>query len=132
MHKYTPSPNESTGTLASSVSCEPAPADSIYALLSSGYQELINYNDDIDALTASAKRIICENMTVLREATKRCQLDVLLSAMLDHAPHPQGRRYVTTVLHAASEGDPKTVVEVAEAWIDFFFQGQPLIKVQLC
>jgi hypothetical protein len=112
------------------MSCEPAPADFICALLSTDYQDLINCRDNIDVLTASAKRIIHENATALRGATQRCHLDVFLSAMLDHAPHPQGRRYVAVVLRAASKQGSGAVVEVAEAWMDCFFQGQLLVKIR--
>ncbi len=98
--------------------------DFIQTLLSTQYKEISCWNDDLDTLTDNAKRIIEDNATALREVTKRYKLDILLSAMLDHAPHPQGRRYVAVVLRAASERGSKTVLDVAEAWIDCFFRGQ--------
>lgn len=112
------------------MSREPATSgDLISTLLSPEHQNLVDFSDNIDVLAENAKRIISANITVLRKATERCQLDILLISMLDHAPHPQGRRYVAAVLCAASERGSGMVVEVAIAWMDSFFWGQLLINI---
>ena len=38
------------------------------------------------------------NRARLRAADPRCRLDIMVSAMLEHAPHPLGQRYVALCL----------------------------------
>ncbi|KAH9011480.1 hypothetical protein EDB85DRAFT_1117299 [Lactarius pseudohatsudake] len=69
-----------------------------------------------DLSDEALRSIIGPNRTRLREAETRYRLDDLLSAMLEHAPHPLGRRYVAVSLHVAAREDG--VVNAAKAWLD--------------
>ena len=54
----------------------------------------------------------------LRAADSRYGLDELLYAMLKHAPHSSGRRYVAICLHIAHQKGEDGVVNAAKAWLD--------------
>jgi hypothetical protein len=41
--------------------------------------------------------------------------------MLEHAPHPLGRRYVAVSLHVAHQNGEDEVVNAAKAWLDNLF-----------
>lgn len=61
------------------------------------------------------------NRARLRAADPRCRLDVMVSAMLEHAPHPSGQRYVAFCLLGARQRGEDAVVHVAKAWLDNLF-----------
>jgi hypothetical protein len=67
------------------------------------------------------RSIILPNSARLRLADPRCRLDDMLSAMLKHAPHPLGQRYVAICLLAAHQKGEDGVVTVAKAWLDNLF-----------
>jgi hypothetical protein len=59
--------------------------------------------------------VIRPNCARLRAADPRCRLDNLLSAMLEHAPHPLGQRYVANCLLTAHQKGEDGVVDAAKA-----------------
>ncbi|KAN0132173.1 hypothetical protein V8E53_009939 [Lactarius tabidus] len=63
-------------------------------------------------------KIIRPNSERLRAADGRYRLDDLLYAMLEHAPHPSGKRYVAICLHIAHQKGEDGVVNAAKAWLD--------------
>ncbi|KAH9168292.1 hypothetical protein EDB89DRAFT_2074118 [Lactarius sanguifluus] len=78
-----------------------------------------NENLLTEVLSDEALRgIIDRNRVRLREADSRYRLDDLLSAMLLHAPHSSGRRYVAVCLHIAHQKGEDGVVNAAKAWLD--------------
>jgi hypothetical protein len=81
-----------------------------------------NENLHTEALSDDVLRnIIRQNSARLRAADGRYRLDDLLSAMLEHAPHPLGRRYVAVSLHIAHRKGEDGVVNAAKAWLDNLF-----------
>jgi hypothetical protein len=62
--------------------------------------------------------VIRPNSARLRAADTRYRLDDLLSAMLEHAPHPSGQRYVAVSLYVAHQKGEDGVVNAAKAWLD--------------
>lgn len=62
--------------------------------------------------------VIHPNRARLRAADPRCRLDVMLSAMLEHAPDPLGQRYVALCLLGAHQRSEYAVVHLAKAWLD--------------
>ncbi|KAI9466109.1 hypothetical protein BJY52DRAFT_1413613 [Lactarius psammicola] len=64
------------------------------------------------------RNVIRPNSAMLRAADRRYHLDKLLSAMLEHAPHPLGRRYVAVCLHIAHQKGEDGVLGAAKAWLD--------------
>ncbi|KAH9015596.1 hypothetical protein EDB85DRAFT_808724 [Lactarius pseudohatsudake] len=100
------------------------PTESICAVLtctSKEYQDL--YDNDrflTGALSDGALRnIIHPNGARLRAADSQYHLDDLLCAMLEHAPHPLGRRYVAVCLHVANQMSEDEVVNIAKAWLHY-------------
>jgi len=85
-----------------------------------------NYSTCI--LSEDAAKIIDKNRQHLQAADKRYRLDDLLSAMLEHAPHPLGQRYVAVALHIAHEKGVETVVDVAKAWMDYLLLPSKFLK----
>lgn len=89
------------------------------------YRELFdrNRNDNLDKLVNAARTVVSENAQALKKASiiKGYRLDNLLFAMLDHAPHVNGKIYVATVLQIAKNKGPGVVVKVAEAWGYYIF-----------
>jgi hypothetical protein len=85
-----------------------------------------NYSTSI--LSEDAAKIIDKNRQRLQAADKRYRLDYFLSAMLEHAPHPPGKRYVSVALHIAQEKGEDTVVDVAKAWMDNLFLPSKFFK----
>ena len=73
--------------------------------------------------------IIRPNREKLRAADSRYRLDDLLHAMLKHAPHPSGRRYVAVCLHIARQKGADGVVNAAKAWLDNLLLPSPLLIV---
>ena len=67
------------------------------------------------------RSVIRQNSAKLRAADGRYRLDDLLLAMLEHAPHPLGRRYVAVSLHIAHRRGEDGVVNAAKAWLDNLF-----------
>jgi hypothetical protein len=57
------------------------------------------------------------NRARLRAADPKYRLDDLLIAMLKHAPHPLGKRYVAVCLHIAHRKGVDGVVDAARAWL---------------
>ncbi|KAH9059036.1 hypothetical protein EDB87DRAFT_836873 [Lactarius vividus] len=77
-----------------------------------------NENLLTEVLSDEALRgIIDRNRVRLREADNRYRLDDLLSAMLQHAPHSSGRRYVAVCLRIAHQKGEDGVVNAAKAWL---------------
>ncbi|KAH9170892.1 hypothetical protein EDB89DRAFT_1218022 [Lactarius sanguifluus] len=96
------------------------PAESTCTVPTCTSQEFQHLYDNESLLTDdlsddALRSIIGPNRTRLREAETRYRLDDLLSAMLEHAPHPLGRRYVAVSLHIAREDG---VVNAAKAWLN--------------
>src|SRR6266702_1724222 len=77
------------------------------------------------------RNIIGPNSARLREADRRYRLDDLLSAMLEHAPHPLGRRYVAVSLHVAHQKSEDGVVNAAKAWLDNLLLPSPFACLSL-
>jgi len=81
-----------------------------------------NENLDTDILSEDVMiNVIHPNRDRLRAVDGRYRLDKLLSAMLEYAPHPLGRRYVAIALHIAMGKGGDAVVEAAKAWMDYLF-----------
>jgi hypothetical protein len=76
-------------------------------------------------------KIIRPNSERLRAADGRYRLDDLLYAMLEHAPHPSGKRYVAICLHIAHQKGEDGVVNAAKAWLDNLLLPSSLIHVSL-
>jgi hypothetical protein len=98
-------------------------AESICAVLTRSPEEyeVLFANEDFltEALSDDAlNSIIRPNRERLRAADGRYRLDDLLHAMLKHAPHPLGRRYVAVCLHIAHQKGEEGVVNAAKAWLD--------------
>ncbi|KAH9168291.1 hypothetical protein EDB89DRAFT_2074117 [Lactarius sanguifluus] len=98
-------------------------AESTYTVLTCTSQEFQSFYDNESLLTDdlsddALRNIIGPNSARLREAETRYRLDDLLSAMLEHAPHPLGRRYVAVTLHVARQKGEDGVVNAAKAWLD--------------
>ncbi|KAH8995216.1 hypothetical protein EDB86DRAFT_2829534 [Lactarius hatsudake] len=98
-------------------------SDSTYTVLTCTSQEFQSFYDNESLLTDdlsddALRNIIGPNSARLREAETRYRLDDLLSAMLEHAPHPLGRRYVAVSLHVARQKGEDGVVNAAKAWLD--------------
>jgi hypothetical protein len=65
--------------------------------------------------------VIRPNSARLRAADSRCRLDHLLTTILEHAPHPLGKRYVAICLLSAQQKGEDGVVDAAKAWLDNLF-----------
>ncbi|KAF8464939.1 hypothetical protein DFH94DRAFT_784376 [Russula ochroleuca] len=101
-------------------------AESIVSVLTCASDEFQNFYDNeslnTEILSDEALRnIIRPNSASLRAADNRYRLDDLLSAMLMHAPHPSGKRYVAICLHIAHGKGEDGVVNAAKAWLDNLF-----------
>ncbi len=83
---------------------------------SAEYHRRFKLSEDLQVLTSTAKDIIQENVEQLHKASKRSRLDLLLFAMLDHAPSDDGKRYSAIVIQMAQEHGPQEVISVAETW----------------
>jgi hypothetical protein len=108
-------------------------AEPVLTRISKEFQELFE-NESLltEALSDDALRdIIRPNRTRLRAADSRYRLDDLLSAMLEHAPHPLGRRYVAVSLHVAYRKGPDGVVNAAKAWLDNLLLPSPFVHLSL-
>lgn len=75
--------------------------------------------------------VITPNTTRLRAASNQYRLDHLLLAMLNHAPHASGTRYVAICLHIANQKGEDGVVNAAKAWFDNLFFPSLLNSVRL-
>ena len=86
-----------------------------------------------EALSDDAlNNIIRPNSEKLRLADKNIQLDKLLSAMLEEAPHPLGQRYVAVCLHVAHQKGEDGVINAAKAWVDNLLLPSPFFYCSLC
>ncbi len=65
------------------------------------------------------ENIIRPNTERLRTADERYRFDLLLSALLDHAPHPLGKRYVAVCLDIANQKGHDGVVNAAKVWVQY-------------
>lgn len=65
--------------------------------------------------------MIGPNRERLRAGTNRYRLDDVITAILEHAPHSDGRRYVAAVLIIVQRRGGEAVVEAAQAWVDHLF-----------
>ncbi|KAH9051153.1 hypothetical protein EDB83DRAFT_2627678 [Lactarius deliciosus] len=106
------------------------PTESICAVLtctSKEYQDLYDNNRLLSgALSDGALRnIIHPNGARLRAADSQYRLGDLLCAMLEHAPHLLGRRYVAVCLHVANQMGEDEVVNIAKAWLDYLLLPKP-------
>jgi hypothetical protein len=116
-----------------------SPTDSIESTLtckSEDYQNLFKNEGFVTTVLCedALRDIIRPNSTRLRAANKRYRLDILLSAMITHAPHYLGKRYVAICLHIAHDKDkslvkedkePVEVVNAAKAWLDNLLLPSP-------
>jgi len=110
-------------------------AESISSVLtcaSNQYQSFYDGEMLTEVLSDEALRnIIRPNSARLREADRRYRLDDLLSAMLEHAPHPLGQRYVAICLHIAHQKGEDGVVNAAKAWLDNLLLPSPFLYLYL-
>jgi len=100
---------------------------------SEGFQDLYN-NDRLrtEVLSDDALcNIIRPNSARLRAADPRCRLDDLLSAMLKHAPHLLGQRYVAVYLHVAHQKGEDGVVNAAKAWLDYLLLPSSFVRLSI-
>ncbi len=100
----------------------PDSAESIRTILTCNSDEFWDsFNDQTlqtDVLSnVVVKKIIHRNSERLRTADKRYRLDLLLSVLLDHAPHPLGKRYIAVCLDIANEKGHDGVVNAARVWM---------------
>jgi len=72
------------------------------------------------------------NMGRLHAADQQCRLDDLLTAMLMHAPHPLGQRYVAFCLHIAHQKGVDEVINAAKAWLDYLMFPSPFVYLSPC
>jgi hypothetical protein len=75
--------------------------------------------------------VIHPNRARLLAASSEYRLDDLLTAMLEHAPHPLGRRYVALALHVVHRRGEDGVVNAAKAWLDNLFLPSPFVYLSL-
>ncbi len=75
--------------------------------------------------------VIRPNSAMLHAADGRYHLDKLLSGMLEHAPHPSGRRYVAVRLHIAHQKGEDGVLNAAKAWLDNLLLPSPFVYISL-
>jgi len=94
---------------------------SILSCTSEQFSEFYDANYSTDILSEDAAKIINKNRQRLQAADTRYRLDNLLSAMLEHAPHPLGKRYIAVALHIAHNKGGDMVVTAAKAWMDNLF-----------
>ncbi|KAH9074124.1 hypothetical protein EDB83DRAFT_2515891 [Lactarius deliciosus] len=97
--------------------------ESICTVLTCSSDEYRVLYDDERLLTevlsdGALRNVIHPNSARLRAADPRYYLDEVLSAMLKHAPHPLGRRYVAVCLHVAQQMGEDGLVNAARAWLD--------------
>jgi hypothetical protein len=92
----------------------------VLTVTSEDYENLYyNENFRTEVLSDDALRnIISPNRARLRAADSRCRLDDLLIALLEHAPHPLGQRYIALSLHVAHQEGIDGVIDAAKAWLD--------------
>lgn len=76
--------------------------------------------------------VIRPNSARLRAADRRCHLDDLLSSMLEHAPHPLGKRYVAFCLLSAHQKGEDGVVYAAKAWLDNLLLPSTFVYLSRC
>ena len=112
-------------------------AESIVSVLTCASDEFQNFYDNeslnTEILSDEALRNINRpNSASLRAADNRYRLDDLLSAMLMHAPHPSGKRYVAICLHIAHGKGEDGVVNAAKAWLDNLLLPSPLFYLSIC
>jgi len=111
--------------------------ESIHAILTCNSDE---YWDSFDNQTlptdvlsnAAVENIIRPNSERLRAADKRYCLDLLLSALLDHAPHPLGKRYIAVCLDIANEKGHDGVVNAARVWMQYLLLPSQFVYSRLC
>jgi hypothetical protein len=104
--------------------------ESIRAVLTGTSEEFRDFYDDerlvTDVLVHEAlENILGPKRERLHEADKRYRLHDLLSAMLVHAPHPLGQRYVAVCLHIVHQKGEDGVVNAAKVWLDNLFLPSP-------
>ena len=96
--------------------------ESICAVLtcaSEEYEDMFQESLLTDVLYEDAlNKIILPNSERLRAADGRFRLEDLLYAMLKHAPHSSGRRYVAICLHIAHQKGEDGVVNAAKVWLE--------------
>ncbi|TFK41560.1 hypothetical protein BDQ12DRAFT_599283 [Crucibulum laeve] len=66
-------------------------------------------------------RVIHPNHECLREGNKDYKIDELLFAMLQNAPHQDGKRYVAVNLHIADKKGLDAVIDCAKVWMNYLF-----------
>src|SRR6266404_4177567 len=98
-------------------------AESICTDLTCASEDFQKLYDDTtlptDVLCDDALHLIIRHSTKLRATERRYRLDDLLSAMLEHAPHPLGRRYVAVCLHVAHQKGEDGLFNAAKGWLDY-------------
>ncbi|KAN0133391.1 hypothetical protein V8E53_008831 [Lactarius tabidus] len=99
----------------------PDSAESIRAVLMGTSEEFKDFYDNEQLVTEVLvhevlNNIIGLNREKLREVDNRYCLHDLLSAMLLHAPHPLGQRYVAVCLRIAHQKGEDGVVNAAKCW----------------
>ena len=99
---------------------------------SEGYQDFYEKRFLTEVLSNDAERNIIGPNSARLQAEPRYRLDKLLYAMLKHAPHPLGKRYVAVCLHVAHQKGEDGVVDAAKAWLDNLFLPSPFSYLPLC
>jgi hypothetical protein len=97
--------------------------DSVESVLTLTYEDYEDFypNETLrsEVLAGDVLRnIIHPNCARLRAADNRYRLDDLLIALLNHAPHPLGQRYIALSLLVAHQEGEDGVVRAARAWLD--------------
>lgn len=97
-------------------------ADSTCEILKCAPAEFWAYYEDSTSTETLAnhvlRNVIHPNASFLRAANDEYRLDELLSAMLVHAPHPGGQRYVAVALHIAQGKGVEVLIELGKAWLE--------------
>ncbi len=109
---------------------------SICTVLTCTSEEYLDLYDNETLLTEvlsddALRNVIRPNSARLRAADPRYHLDDLLSAMLEHAPHPLGRRYVAVCLHVTNQKGEDGVVNAAKVWLDYLLLPSPFDYLSL-
>jgi hypothetical protein len=104
----------------------PDSVESIRAILTCASEEFKGFynNERLDTgviVREALDDIIGPNRVRLRDADNRYRFHDLLSAMLVHAPHPLGQRYVAVCLHIAHKKGEDGIVNAAKVWLDNIF-----------
>ena len=110
------------------------PSDCTVLTVTSEEYEVFYRNEKLltDVLSDDVlQNVIYPNRERLRAASSGFRLDDLLTAMLEYAPHPLGRRYFALALHVAHRRGEDGVIDAAKAWVDNLFYPSVFVYLSL-